>query len=297
MTEGYSRRAKYAELVQAVKHWTVMHQAMLLADLEGRRYWGTWVVQGKIPGYSMREWDLHGLDLTKANLTNGILRQVNFKRAILLEARLEATDLRTAQMQEAQLTGAQLSESILHHADLSQAVLVNAHLCKVRARNVRFAGANLAGADFSDADLAYAEFVGVTLSATTSFVGANLRSAKLGTLCLARANCTGADLTDALIRAGGTLPPGWAFGPQVESGYYLVVPAVVVRPILTLGSIQNGALHSRLLQRFVELVSAAGGVGDGVGLVDLRHVSDLADVYADAAVLLGQPVLHNGKPL
>ena len=297
MPEGFSRRAKYAEVVQAVKHWTAMHQAMLLSDPEGRRYWGTWVVQGKIPGYSMREWNLRGLDLNKANLTNGILRQVNLKKANLTDAKLEAADLRTAQMQEAQLSSANLSESILHHADLSRAVLAGAHLRKVRARNARFAGADLSGADFTDADLAYAELVGVTLSSTTSFAGANLRSAKLSGLRLSRASCDGADLTDALVREGAVLPPGWGFGPQVEAGYFLVVPTVQTPATVNLRSFRKFVVQTNLLRRFVELVSEAGGVGDGVGLVDLRHVPDLAEVYAEAATLYGQPVLHNGKPL
>ncbi|MEM9924245.1 MAG: pentapeptide repeat-containing protein [Cyanobacteria bacterium P01_D01_bin.50] len=78
------------------------------------------------------------LNLSKADLTQGMLAQVNFAN----------TDLSNAQLRDACLVGANLAEADFTGADLTGANLTNANLT-----NAKLTGANLTGANLSGVNL------------------------------------------------------------------------------------------------------------------------------------------------
>ncbi|MEO1377573.1 MAG: pentapeptide repeat-containing protein, partial [Cyanobacteria bacterium J06635_10] len=78
------------------------------------------------------------LNLSKADLTQGMLARVNFAN----------TDLSNARLRDACLVGANLAEADFTGADLTGANLTNANLT-----NAKFTGANLTGANLSGVNL------------------------------------------------------------------------------------------------------------------------------------------------
>ena len=143
---------------------------------------------------------LHGSDLSNANLSKAWLCDVDFG--------------------EATLSGADLHEANLSHAsffqtDLTGADLRHAELCCVGFYRTNLTGANLAGAVLEGADLSYAYLEGANLTGAilseANFTGANLEAVDFGGARLERTVLSDVDLA-ALCDAN---PPVHHDGPSV----------------------------------------------------------------------------------
>ena len=110
----------------------------LLARLrEGRRHWNSWRRERRAAGEDVRpdlrrarleRLDLHGFDLSDADLREARMYKVRLSEASLQRARLAGADLRGASLRKADLRDADLTGAVLRHvamagADVSGAVL------------------------------------------------------------------------------------------------------------------------------------------------------------------------------
>jgi uncharacterized protein YjbI with pentapeptide repeats len=142
--------------------------------------------------------DLSGANLGGANLHEANLRGANLGRAYLNEADLSQSELQGANLTEAGLTGTNLSDADLRGArirtaDLRGANLTRANLSEADLWGAKFRGAKLAEANVSWADLYKADFREANLR------GANLHGANLIEADLSGADLSGANLTEAVL--------------------------------------------------------------------------------------------------
>ena len=98
--------------------------------------------------------NLHGTDLSCADLNGADLRYASLRGANLCGADLHFANLRGAKLSGADLhfanlRGAELSGADLHGANLSDASLRGANLCGANLRGAELSGADLHGADLS----------------------------------------------------------------------------------------------------------------------------------------------------
>ncbi len=140
---------------------------------QGAQVWNRW--REERPALWM---DLHGADLSEADLS-----QTNLSGAGLSEANLSG-----AYLSEANLSGAYLGEANLHYAHLGGANLSGATLSVV----------DFSQADLSKATLRRAELLGVDLSHTT-LSWADLSEARLQAASLVGADLYEADLSRAVV--------------------------------------------------------------------------------------------------
>jgi len=91
--------------------------------------------------------NLHGVNLSGAELFGALLREVDFSAAVLSEADLRNSDLRRANFTGASLKGAKLKSAILRYADFSETNLESADLSYADLNNAVLTRANLQGAD------------------------------------------------------------------------------------------------------------------------------------------------------
>lgn len=135
--------------------------------------------------------NLSGVNLTNADLSDANLGSVNLTRADLSGANLSGVNLTRVDLSGANLSGvnltraklisADLSGINLTNADLSGAILTNVDLGSANLTRVNLSGINLNGVDLSGADLR----------------DANLRDANLSGAILSGVDISGADLRDA----------------------------------------------------------------------------------------------------
>lgn len=192
--------------------------------------WNKWRREHPHAPLNLRNADLSGASLDRANLRNADLRNANLSGASLNRANLSGADLSdvdglrgadlsNAHLRSANLIGANLSCAVciaadlsnanLHHADLSLANLSRADL-----RNVNFIDADLSDVRLIDADLSRVHLNGVNLHRAylngadlrgamclwTDFKIANLSNAKLVGACLDAANFSRAQLRGTNFR-------------------------------------------------------------------------------------------------
>lgn len=125
------------------------------------------VVRGEPVGDRLACADLHGMDLTQADLNEADLHGANLRGADLTQADLRGADLRGADLTLADLGQADLTDAVLTDAVLRGADLIQTYLIGADARGADFAhaeliqanlrGADLRGADLRGADLTQAE--------------------------------------------------------------------------------------------------------------------------------------------
>ena len=140
--------------------------------------------------------DMHGADLSGADLYEADLHGANLYGVDLLKANLHGANLRWADLRRANLSGVNLRKVNLRGANLSGANLSGADLRKVNLR-----GAKLYGADLREAYLRGADLYGADLR-KADLSGANLRWAKLYEADLREAYLRGADLRKADLCGG-----------------------------------------------------------------------------------------------
>jgi len=157
--------------------------------------------QGEPERLDLHGTNLSGADLWKANLRHADLHGTNLSEAFLTEAdlskaSLSGANLSGAYLSEADLSGADLSETDLSEAMLdevtfSQRILQKPNLSKAILRDADLSGAFLLEPNLSEADLS-----GANLS-DASFLEADLSKANLWGANLWGANLSDADLSDA----------------------------------------------------------------------------------------------------
>jgi len=132
--------------------------------------------------FDVSGWDLSGVDLTEAHITNGLVSESNFSNTKLANASLWSSKFNDVSFQGADLAGSNVRRSTLANVDMSGANLTD----------VDFANATLSSVILDGTDLRTVNLSGVrTISG--SFRGANLSGLSLPSLGF------GTDLTDAIV--------------------------------------------------------------------------------------------------
>ena len=138
------------------------------------------------------------LDLNAAYMSYVRAPQVNISGADLRNS-----DLMGAVMRRANLSGCYLNPSHMYHADLRESDLTNALLNGANMRGADLRGANLTGADLDRAVLSDANLSGANLSGAnlqrTSLIGANLSGANFTGANFSGADLVRSDLSDAVL--------------------------------------------------------------------------------------------------
>jgi len=152
----------------------------------------------------LRDFNLHGANLTDANLfgvdlSRAILSRASLRGADLRDANLYGADLSRAHLRRAKIGGAYcsrayLSEADLRWADLREADFSRANLSQATINGASLCGANLCGANLREANCRGADFREANLS------GASLHKACLGRANLSKANLRGTDVREADLR-------------------------------------------------------------------------------------------------
>lgn len=166
---------------------------------------------------------LEKADFSLADLKGANLRAAHLRNAHFLKANLHSADLRTADLSGANLEGADLTNARLRMAILETTGLQHVQLRAARLCNAMLTGAHLDNAILIEADLSYADLSDASLlnadMQRATLCGARLCRADLQGICLEKADCTGANFTEArnldhtiLARAsewkGAVLPDG-----------------------------------------------------------------------------------------
>ena len=138
------------------------------------------------------------LDLNAAYMSYVRAPQVNISGADLRNS-----DLMGAVMRRANLSGCYLNPSHMYHADLREADVTNALLNGANMRGADLRGTDLSGADLDRAVLSDANLSGANLSGAnlqrTSLIGAKLAGANLTGANFSGADLVRSDLTDAVL--------------------------------------------------------------------------------------------------
>ena len=137
---------------------------------------------------TLRDTNLHFVDLSnsnlsKANLYNADLRDAclnnaNLKKANFYAADLQCANLQNADLRDACLNKADLQYANLYNADLQRANLYKADLQRADLSNSNLSNANLYNADLSNANLQYADLSDANLY-KADLQNADLQNAKL----------------------------------------------------------------------------------------------------------------------
>ncbi len=121
------------------EHLARLKEAIAAKDMT---IWNHWRQQNQNPFLNLHGADLSGANLTDANLSGAILMGANLSETDLTKANLSGTILTRANLAEANLTAANLTE-----ANLSGTILVGANLEE----------ANLTKVNLTEADLLWAK--------------------------------------------------------------------------------------------------------------------------------------------
>jgi hypothetical protein len=89
-----------------VREWTPAHQAFLLGDPKGRKWWAWAVLEKLIPAHPMRGWNFRGKDFRWADLRWADFTGSDLRGAVLVGAFLRGADLAGADLAGANLRGA-----------------------------------------------------------------------------------------------------------------------------------------------------------------------------------------------
>lgn len=132
-------------------------------------------------GIDMSQAMINGVNFTRANLTNSIMKnvnaaamRVNFSGAILQgvhfeKALLQSANLESVRAQGAWFVGANLMGAHLSEGDFSGAYFSGANLMNVDAKYTKFNNANFTGATVSG-DISGANFTGATGITASAFI-------------------------------------------------------------------------------------------------------------------------------
>ncbi|HYX13922.1 MAG TPA: pentapeptide repeat-containing protein [Nostoc sp.] len=165
----------------------------------------------------LRNINIRGAVLFKANLQNANLMRANLQGAILSEAKLQGVILTLANLQGAKLPKANLEDADLSEANLQEAILSEANLQGAKLPRANLEDADLSGANLQKAILTKANLQGAKLPRAnledailieTNLQGATLTRANLQVADLSKANLGWARLSEANL--------GWAMLREVN---------------------------------------------------------------------------------
>ncbi len=172
-------------------------------DLRNTDIRGADLYKANLQRADLRKADLCGVDLREANLSEADLDNANLCGAILGEANLQSCNLHTADLSGANLNRTLVSKANLRAANLSGASLRAANLFEANLYKANLQGANLKGANLSGAKLFLANLQGAKLGKAnlyaTGLIGANLQQANLNGANVQQANLNAAKLQQAEI--------------------------------------------------------------------------------------------------
>ena len=222
----------------AVAQWRAEHPGESL-DLNACYMSHTRIPQVDLSGADLRNSDLMGAMLRRANLTDcrlnpihlyrGDVRQAIFDRSLLNGANLRGADCREASFQDADLDRIILSDANLSGANLRGANLSRANLDRANLSGADLTGANLNGAELTRTNLAGAifresDFYEAVFN-TTPLAGADFTGSIMGYTIFQNCNLSAAVGLDAvrhdapstlgvdsLFRSGGQIPVAFLAG-------------------------------------------------------------------------------------
>ena len=146
----------------------------------------------------------HKIDLRNTDIRGADLHKANLQRADLRKANLCGADLRSANLYEADLDYANLSGSILCEANLQSCNLHAANLSRANLNRTLLSKANLCAANLGGASLRAANLSEANLY-KANLQGANLKVANLSGAKLFLANLQGAKLSKANLQFAGLI--------------------------------------------------------------------------------------------
>jgi uncharacterized protein YjbI with pentapeptide repeats len=172
-------------------------------DLRNTDIRGADLYKANLQRADLRKADLCGVDLREANLSEADLDNANLCGAMLGEANLQSCNLHTADLSGANLNRTLVCKANLRAANLSGASLRAANLFEANLYKANLQGANLKGANLSGAKLFLANLQGAKLGKAnlyaTGLIGANLQQANLNGANVQQANLNAAKLQQAEI--------------------------------------------------------------------------------------------------
>ncbi len=214
--------------------------------------------QVDISGSDLRNSDLMGAVMRRANLSGCYLNPSHMYHADLREsdlsnALLNGANMRGADLRGANLSGADLDRTVLSDADLSGANLTNANLQRSSLIGAKLAGADFTGANFSGADLVRSDLSDAILADADLFQarlwacnlgGLNLTGAALGYtvlqdcdlrdvvgLELVRHDAPSSIGVDTVYRSGGHLPQAFLAGAGNPDSLSVLQQAIAASPV------------------------------------------------------------------
>ena len=144
------------------------------ADLFGKNLQGVWLWGAYLLGAELSEADIRGAELSVADLQGAKLSRANLRGAKLSEA-----DIRRADLYETDLRGAELFDVKLQEADLSWANLRGAKLSCADLQGAKLYKADFRGADLSRANLQCTDLYSAKFDSKTDLDGSVLVGANL----------------------------------------------------------------------------------------------------------------------
>ena len=213
--------------------------------------------QVDISGADLRNSDLMGAVMRRANLSGCFLNPSHLYHADLRESNLSGAlfngaNMRGADLRGADLTGADLDRAILSDADLSGANLTNANLQRTSLIGAKLTGANCTGANFSGAGFVRCSIADAILSSADFFqtqiwacdlAGADFTEAALGYTVFQNCDLRGAvgldevqhDApstigVDTIYRSGGLVPAGFLAGAGMPGSVLALQDAITAAP-------------------------------------------------------------------
>jgi uncharacterized protein YjbI with pentapeptide repeats len=130
-----------------------------------------------LPGANLKKANLRAINLKEANLQEANLFFANLNGANLMQANLQGANLFLANLQKTILVGANLAEATLCAANLDAANLTQANLCQATLCAANLEGADLTQANLYQADLSDANLNKVILI-QAKLQGTDLRGVK-----------------------------------------------------------------------------------------------------------------------
>jgi len=196
-------------------------------DADRKRYALQFIVESNLDDISKPIVEIHGVDMSRANLKGVLLEGINLDYTNLKWAGLEGAYLRSASLKRANMKWANMEEIDLEGANLEQANLEEANLWLANLRKANLGEARLKGANLDHASLNWANLEGANLE-EANLEGAYFRGANLYRANLDGANLKWAHLSDAKISpiqligvkdiSNATMPNGMIYKEWVSKG-------------------------------------------------------------------------------
>jgi uncharacterized protein YjbI with pentapeptide repeats len=232
LTEGC--QVKYDRKQWWREDWTTRIPDYLLTPIFGKCYdlyginlSGANLSDAKFTGVNLSDANLSGAKFTAANLSGAKFTAANLSGTKFISANLYGAELNFANLQNADLYGAKLNfanlqNTNLRNADLFEVDLRNANLWEADLRNANLWEADLRNADLIGANLAGAKLTGANLIGS-ALAGANLTGANLIGANLTGSKHTGANLKKAIYNRKTKLPDNFA---SIQNQMFLIAPGV-----------------------------------------------------------------------